>query len=78
MKLKLSQSDSDQLNDAGYIVAEGNGAPPLMLITMEYLQTLADAFAAGHQVKVGGITITGEAEHSSCSMCEESKKSGRN
>lgn len=60
MNVKFDNKDSEQLNNEGYITLEGKGAPPLMIITMEYLQKLANIFSSGLSVEIAGVMIEGQ------------------
>jgi hypothetical protein len=76
--MKLSKEDSDNLNENSQIVFEAEGAPTLILLTLDKLQSWADAFAAGHQLNIGKTTIVGDPERSKCPGCEHDKHCGSN
>ena len=71
--MKLTHSDFRHLHANGYIIMEAKNAPPLLLATVEYIQMLADAFAAGHSVNIAGHQIVGNKDHSQCPECVKEK-----
>jgi|ERR1019366_132535 hypothetical protein len=77
MQIELNVDDLAQLNEDGHIIANINmdsgekEAEPLLLVTMEYLQMLADGFSAGHALLINGLTISGNPENMQCPKCSE-------
>lgn len=75
MQLELNVDDLAQLNENGHIIANRNmdsrelEAEPLLIVTMEYLQMLADGFSAGHALLINGQTIIGNPDDMQCPQC---------
>ena len=76
--MQFTQKDSDCLNDQGYIVLEAKNAPPLIVCTMEYLQMLANNFAAGHSLQIGNQSIEPDASQHDCEKCHQEEKHSHN
>jgi hypothetical protein len=76
--MQFSSDDSDNLNEQGYIVLEAKNAPTLIVCTLDYLQRLANNFAAGHSLKIGNQNIEPDASQHECEKCHQEEKHNHN
>ena len=67
--MRFTKKDLIELTETGHIVMAAKDAKPLLVVTMDYLQTLADGFAAGHAVTIGDEVIVGDPDNSVCPEC---------